>query len=233
MLTPSTPADTAELLPVHLPHVTPGDRDAVWNHFASMSENLPEFTVLLSSKEARRAMEELEVGSGPLTQDELFRLIVPVIESLFDDGVKSISPAFHAQLIMMCQFPNIPEIMVVQIAFGREVGEETIGRGSAQARHARLFNGESQRPPDEQRIRTAIPVLRRSAALAAEPLRPSLLCAVAWMLWALGNRPVAMAYLAEASRIESSHELTLDLQTHFSLAMPAWVETRGKPSGCR
>ena len=63
-------------------------------------------------------------------------------------------------------------------------------------RPVRLFLGESRRSPDDERLRRAIALLRRTAALTPDPFRAPVLSAIAWMVWARGGRVVALAYLA-------------------------------------
>lgn len=234
---------------IHLPFVEDHDRDEVRRCIAAALDRLPEVGFAMSAKEAKQYHDELMRGSGPFTHGEVLSLIVPIVETLFDDTCR-ISLAFHAQLIMMCQFPSIPESMVVQIAFGRRAGEEQlrkIVRMIARAQHRRLtvdeyvadlsardavphdgpvklFLGESTRTPSAERIRHAVALLRTTAALAAEPMRPPILGALAWLLWAQGKRAVALHYLAEAGRIDPSQPIVYGLSVHFSDHLPAWLE---------
>lgn len=236
---------------IHLPSVDDHDRDEVRRHIAAAVENLPEVGFVMSAKEAEGCRDALMRGSGPFTHGEVLSLIVPIVETLFDDTCR-ISPAFHAQLIMMCQFPSIPESMVVQIAFGRRVGEEQvrkIARMIARAQHrgltvdeyvvdlqehgavphdglVKMFLGESKRTPSVDRIRLAVGLLRTTAALAAEPMRPPILCAISWLLWAQGKRALALNYLAEASTIDPYHPTTYGLSVHLGGHLPAWLSDR-------
>lgn len=234
---------------IHLPSVDDRDRDEVLRRIEAAVDKLPEVSLVMSAKEAESVHDELMRGSGPFTHGELLALIVPIVETLFDDTCR-ISPEFHAQLIMMCQFPSVPESMVAQIAFGRRVGEEQvrkIARIIARARHrgvsvdeyvadlhaqdavphdrlVKMFLGESKRTPSADRITLATGLLRTTAALAAESQRPPVLCAIAWLLWAQGKRALAMNYLAEASRIDPDHPTAFGLSVHFSENLPAWLD---------
>lgn len=51
--------------------------------------------------EAQRAMDEPGAGEEPFTHWEALRLIVSIVETLFDDEVTAFSPNFHAQLTMI------------------------------------------------------------------------------------------------------------------------------------
>lgn len=234
---------------IHLPHVDDCDRREVLRRFAAFIDELPEVSFLLSETEGTRCRDELARESGPITHGEALGLIVPIVETLFDDTCR-MSLAFHTQLIVMCQFPSIPESMVLQVAFGRRVGEEQlrkIVRISARARHrglsvdeyvaelnegnavphdslVKLFLGESKRIPMAERTRFATELLRTTAALAAEPLRPPILCAIAWLFWARGKRALAVNYLTEACRIDPENPTARGLSVHFGEHLPAWLD---------
>ncbi|MEV4776517.1 hypothetical protein [Microbacterium sp. LWH12-1.2] len=236
---------------IHLPPVDPEERDKVWEHLMVVRDGLPEVTIVMSSNEAWRALDDLESngGSGALTHAETLGLIVPVVESLFDDDVRELGLEFHAQLILMCAFPSIPESLALQVAFGRKIGEEQfrkIARFAVRAhnrgitvdeyvedlrvadaiphdRPVRLFRGESRRVPSCVRMQRAIALLRRTSALAPEPFRPPLLCVIAWLQWAQGRRAVAIAYLEEALRIEPASILAYGLNVTFAARLPEWM----------
>lgn len=87
-----------------------------------------------------------------------------------------------------------------------------------------IFRGESRRRPDEKRIQQGIAFLRTTCALTPEAGRVPLLCAIAWLHWARGQRAVAMSYLAEARRVESTHVLAHGLSAFFTGGMPEWVD---------
>ncbi|MGO2746532.1 hypothetical protein [Microbacterium sp.] len=243
-----TPAPATEPL-IQLPIVEPDEMDEAWDEFERIQAALPEFSVALSKNEANRAHEKLSKGTGPVGHAEALWLIVPIVESLFDDEVASIGIPFHVQLMMMCEYPSIPEALVVQVAFGRKAGEEhsrKIARLADRAqrrgltideyvqhlhdtgtvprdRLMRLFLGETRRPPSDERLRRAVEVLRRTAALSPEPLRGPVLSAIAWMQWARGRRAVSLAYLEEALRVEPRSILAGGLRMHFLQRTPAWL----------
>lgn len=235
---------------IHLPSVDPRDKDEVLDRIVTAGDSLPEITLQMSSSQAHRAAAELEQGAGPLTHWDVLRLIIGVVETLFDDEVKDFSPAFHAQLLIMLQFPSVPEAVSTQIAFGRKVGEMSLKkierlsaaadkRGLSVDEHVadlaardeiehdlpvRCFLGESRRNPDQARMRRVIDLFRVTAALAIEPLRPPVLCVISWTLWALGKRSVALAYLREASEIDPTYPLAAGLATHIRQRQPQWIQ---------
>lgn len=49
---------------------------------------------------------------------------------------------------------------------------------------------------------------------------------IAWLLWANGKRPHALAYLAEAWRMQPNHALTGSLSELCSTALPEWCADR-------
>ncbi|WP_110590460.1 hypothetical protein [Microbacterium suaedae] len=179
---------------------------------------------------------------------ESLGLIVPFFESLLEGSFDDISLAAYAQLIHMVEYPAIPDLIVVQAAFGRRAGEETIRdleRTCARARQknrsvdgyiddlaeterlasnrtARKFGGEVRRLPDDERTRLAIRILRRATSLAPPELRTHLLCAIGWLQWARGRRPVALTYLAEAQRTGSGCPLPVAMTALVSSRRPRW-----------
>lgn len=234
---------------LRLPAIDPHDREQVFAHLASIADGMPELSLQLSNSEAYRGADESGENGGPFTHWEVLHLIVSLVETLFDEEVVAFSPAFHAQLAIMLQFPVVPDAVSMQIAFGREMGEESLRvierlvaaaeslglpvdehiadlAASGQIGHdlpARCFRGELHRSPDRMRMRKAIDFFRVTAAQAPEPLRPPVLCVIAWLLWAMGKRPVALVYLREAVAIDPGHILALGCASHFSGHQPEWV----------
>lgn len=179
---------------------------------------------------------------------EAFVMIVPFIEALLDDDPDDVSLALVAQLVVITTLPGLPEAIALQIAFGRRIGEQhtlKIGRLMARARQRglsvdeyvarlgpaaaerdtllRLFHGEARRRPDANRMQRGIALLRRTAALVPAHERPAVLCVIAWLHWARGHRAIAMAYLAEAARIEPQHILAYGLSWLVTTKTPVWL----------
>jgi hypothetical protein len=211
--------------------------------------------------DALAALDELmcllggDPDSGTLMPDhsEAFAVIVPLVESLLDEEPDEIPPRMLALLVAISLLPALPEMIAIQIAFGRKVGEQEamkMWRLMAQARqrqltvdeyvaqlHAsgkvprdtlvRLFHGEARRTPDEGRIRRGVTILRRAVGLVPAPVRPDLLCTLGWLQWAHGKRVVAAAYLAEAARIRPDHVLTRGLGAVIATKVPVWLTDPG------
>ena len=239
---------------VRLPEVTLAEILDTRLELDRIVDALPRFSVLLSTAEAKRHGAGRAGGSGEMTHAEVRGLIVPMTETLLDDTA-TVGAAFHAQLMIMFEFPTIPESLVLQTAFGRRVGEQQqvklvrLGdraqrrglsideyvdelrcRGAVEQDHlVRKFLGRISHRPDESRLETAISILQRTAALAPEDLRPPVLCAIAWMLWARGRGVPALTYLAEALRIEPGHVLACGLMVHFGSTEPKWIRSDRPP----
>lgn len=246
------PEPSAEAPRIRLPDVEPDDADAVWEELDRIRTSLPRISVIMSAKQTSIVEAKLSASAGPMTHAEALWMIVPIVESLFDDDI-TFGVAFHAQLMVICGYPGGPEAIALQAAFGRAVGEEQsakLARLTTQAARAgmtadeyvqhrqepavvprdrlvQLFLGESSNPPSDERLRRAVAVLRRTAALAPETMRALLLSTIAWMLWARGKRAVALAYLAEALRLEPDCVLADGLRLHFRARTPVWLESGG------
>lgn len=234
---------------IHLPPADACAVDAVLDELIRMADAVPTASVGASIHDEERAMDAPSHG-------EAFVLLVPLVETLLELEPDELTAPMHAQLAMFGVLPSIPEAMVLQIAFGRKVGEQhtmKIARLMTRARRrglsvdeyvaelsaagaiprdnlVRLFLGEARRSPSIDRIRRGIALLRTTASVVPEPFRPPLLCAIAWLLWSRGSRPVALAYLAEASRIEPGHVLAYGLSVLISSTMPAWHDDTERAS---
>jgi hypothetical protein len=228
---------------IHLPIADSRERDAVWEHMEKMAEALPMVEVTVSA----RAVSELPKRWS--SQREMFILVEALTETLLDSEVEDVSPELAAQLGFFTGLAMIPETMALQIAFGRKVAEEqsrTLARIAEQAQRrglsvdeyvvalraanavphdelVRLFHGETGRAPSAHRLRHGITLLRRVAGMLPVAARPSVLCVIAWLMWARERRPIAMAYLAEASRIEPEHLLAFGLSAVLDEKKPAWA----------
>jgi len=228
----------------HLPAADETVSGEVMDQFLRMVGALPMLGVTVSMRQV--AAFDLD---GVPRHAEAFALMIPLLESCLEYEPEALSPKLVAQVAFMATLPAIPETIALQIAFGRGAGEEQmreiarlIARATQRGLSAdeyiaelaaaaaiprgkiiRLFHGETRRTPDGPRMTQGIALLRRIASLVAPPLRPPLLCTIAWLQWARGKRAIAMAYLAEASRIEPEHILTFGLSWLVSTKTPAWI----------
>lgn len=229
---------------IHLPRVTENDQEELVDHLLRMAERLPEIVISVPTKSMGKRWAEIAPHSPTA-------LVVPLVEVMFDtDRAELFEIELHAQFVFLSAIPTLPEGMALQIAFGRRTGEDVArkyARVFARAgqrgmtadalvaeldatgavpkdRTYHLFRGESRRRPDDERMRQGIAFLRTTSALTPEQGRAPLLCAIAWLHWARGQRAIAMSYLEEARRVEPSHILTYGLTVLFTAGLPTWVE---------
>lgn len=110
--------------------------------------------------------------------------------------------------------------LTAQLAFAEsgtmvpdELGQVFLGRGPA---------------PDLDRLRIALSVVRRAAALAPRASRPAPLTAAAWLSWALGRSTHAGRYLELVREIDPKYGLAALLETMIGGALlPEWAFRRG------
>jgi hypothetical protein len=229
---------------LHLPAADEAAKQMVHEALGGMGDALPELGVTIDARFVREA-SLLDVPS----HGEALALSIPLIETCLDLDPKAVQPPLLAQLVLLSLFPGLPEQMALQIAFGWDLAEEhvhqlarIIGRATRrgvtvdeyvaqlvatgsvpETRATRCFRGETRWEPDGSRAARGAALFRTAAAHVPEGLRPSLLCVVAWLFWATGKRPHAMAHLVEASRIEPTHVLAYGLIAHLAANSPAWL----------
>lgn len=246
MPSPSATAAAASNVPViHLPAVDSASVEQVRMQLARIKDALPQFGVTISSHLA-------DPVPDPPPHCEMFTMAVLLIETVLEKRPEDVPHECHAELAILLAMPGIPEQTIVQIAFGREMGERNVEKMARLLHDARRegmsvddlvaersrsgslprdglvrrFQGEWRGSPSPERVSAGVASLRRTAALVPEHLRPPLLCALAWLQWAQARRAVAMSYLAEALRIEPGHLLAAGLAAHMASATPEWLEER-------
>lgn len=228
---------------LHLPVIDPNVVAEVLEHLLVMRDELPSWHLSLGVEHVDEAHL---VDASP--HELAFEVSIPLLESYLREDPSDLGSRLLAQLTFMAQFPALPEQLALQTAFGRRVAEEHVSevarlvsraarRGLTvdeyvahlaatdsvpATRTTRLFKGEARRAPNPTRIAKGIALLRYTAAAAPEPLRPPLLCAAAWLLWARGKRAHAIGYLAEALRIEPEHILAGGLAVLVADGLPLW-----------
>lgn len=228
---------------LHLPVVDPGVQDEVLEELLVMLDELPGYRLDVATEHVDEARL---IDASP--HEQAFELSIPLLESCLNQEPADLDSRLLAQLAFMAQFPALPEQLALQVAFGRRVAEEhayevvrLVSRASRRGltvdeyvahlaatdsvpstRTTRLFRGGARRVPDPRRIMQGIALLRYAAAAAPESIRPPLLCAIAWLLWARGKRAHALAYLSEASRIEPEHILAYGLTWLVTNDLPLW-----------
>lgn len=179
-------------------------------------------------------------------------LSIGVLEDVLGDA-SSERLSQIAMLVAFAQWPCIPEQLALQVAFGRDlavehfrhvmrIADDAFERGLdvddhvqhlvaegqvPDARVGRCFRGETREAPDRARTVEGIALLRWSAAHAPEELRPPLLCAVAWLYWALGKHAQALRHLVSAEQLDRDRALARSLMLHFGTRAPTWTAARG------
>jgi hypothetical protein len=158
-----------------------------------------------------------------------------------------------AVLICTVQSPPIRDQVMLQFAFGKDVGEdadsmnrryamieattgatmdeivrdemkEAAETGVSAPQISQLLMGYSPDRPDPERIGLALDVLREATALAPKSYRPAPLCMLAWLSWALGRGSVAGLYIDQALAIDPKYSMALLLDTLFSSGhLPDWA----------
>ncbi|MGM7670324.1 hypothetical protein [Microbacterium sp. A93] len=229
---------------IHLPFVSEEDSNELAELLLDLAADLPELGFAVPTRHIGSIVRRFE-EYGPTA------LVIPVVETILDaEFPRPTDVELRAQLILVSEFATVPETMAMQIAFGRGAGEEVLrkqGRFIEGARREgvsldeyvlglarvdaipkdrtyQLFRGESVEIPDAERVQRGIEFLRMTVASMPEPFRPPLFGALAWLHWARGQRAIAMAYLADATRIEPDNILAGGLSVFFRSVTPDWLE---------
>jgi hypothetical protein len=135
-----------------------------------------------------------------------------------------------ALLVFALQGPPIRDLVMLQWAFGLEVGDRQWGEDlqddsldGPNADLANLLLGIGPRP-DPRRIEGAIALLIELTSRVDDSRRPPLLCMLAWLNWALGHGSQAGLHLDEARAIVPSYSMAqlLNSMTRTGL-MPEWA----------
>jgi hypothetical protein len=158
-----------------------------------------------------------------------------------------------AALLFLMQGPATRDQMMLQFAFGEEVGRQSHALNRHYARRQRetglsmddlveadmaagrelaetapttgdLMLGMSPDRPDPERVERAIRLLKMLVAMAPRSARPAPLCMLAWLSWTLGQGSVAGIYLDTAVDIDPSYGMAvLLLQLVGSGHLPEWA----------
>ncbi|WP_417563700.1 DUF4192 family protein [Microbacterium sp.] len=175
---------------------------------------------------------------------------IPLIEQLLEhDDPEQIPLPMLAGLVVQSLRADRRDEMVLQIAFGRKVGEQaradserlhaleretglsmdevvaadTAG-GAATSELGALFVGDTTREPKIRRVHHGIAILRRTITHLDAEARPDLLCMLAWLCWASGSSTAAAQHAEAAIRIAPTHRMAATLLTLFdSGRIPDWI----------
>ncbi|MBC7762455.1 MAG: DUF4192 domain-containing protein [Candidatus Saccharibacteria bacterium] len=150
-----------------------------------------------------------------------------------------------ALLVFVLQGPPIRDLVMLQWAFGIEVGdrvwnldrqdgvsdgppEDLAGRGDLAGRDdladiGDLMMGIGPRP-DPRRIEGGIALLLELTSRAEDVRRPPLLCMLAWLNWALGHGSQAGLHLDEALAIAPGYSMAQLLRSMTGTGiLPEWA----------
>lgn len=154
--------------------------------------------------------------------------------ALFEEALSwpadDLLPAQAATMVYALDRPALRDIALVQWAIGRARGEQALTAQRAwengvpyPADIAATMWGEGPRP-DAERLRRALALARRLAAVAPRASRPGPLAACAWLSWALGNSTHAGHHATAAREIDPSHGLAGIVLTLVAGAhLPEWT----------
>lgn len=152
-------------------------------------------------------------------------------EDMLELSPDSIGDRAAAVLILFLQSPMVRDVVMLQWAFGLEVGElaleenERYFAGDDPARFlvAPLMWGDGPRP-NVARVLAAIALVKALAARAPRSMRPPLLCQLAWFSWALGRSSLAGRFVEEAERIDPHYGLAELLRSMLGAGhLPEWA----------
>ncbi|MBC7761627.1 MAG: DUF4192 family protein, partial [Candidatus Saccharibacteria bacterium] len=142
-----------------------------------------------------------------------------------------------ALLVFALQGPPVRGVVMLQWAFGLEVGDRLWERdpqegtfdGPDDADLAALMIGIGPRP-DPRRIEGAIALMLELTSRTEDANRPPLLCMLAWLNWALGHGTQAGLHLDEALAIAPTYSMARLLESMMCTGvMPEWAFERAAP----
>ncbi|TDW29154.1 DUF4192 domain-containing protein [Cryobacterium psychrophilum] len=233
----------------------PGARGSIGT-LASGTE-LPRVSPAQRERVAReyRRYAGLHAPSGPPA--ELLPVVGEVLDSvdIAEDALTWDTAALHAnvvaRLVFVLQGAGNRDQVMLQFAFGREVGENAravnqyywalqavTGRDLDDLvieQHQRgispeaavigdLMLGLTDQRPDPERIERGIALLKLVVASAPRPTRTAPLCMLAWLSWALGRGSVAAIFIDRALAIDPSYGMAVLLHRMLSSGLlPDWV----------
>jgi len=156
-----------------------------------------------------------------------------------------------AVLIFLTQSPANRDQMMLQLAFGKEVGvasyelnlrywalqrttgrslddiveaEQAAGLEPVARRTSDLMLGLSPDRPDPDRVLRAIDLIKAIVAAAPRTNRPAPLCMLGWLSWALGRGSIGGIFIDQALAIDPHYSMAQLLNSVFrSGHLPEWA----------
>lgn len=197
------------------------------------------------------------LGGTSGTPPELIAMIgdildpVETAEAALGWDASSLETEDAAILLYLVQGPANRDQMMLQFAFGRQVGVQTFelnvryaaiqgitgrsmddivraeqesGRGDDPTHTGDLMLGLCTERPDPERVERAISVLKAIVSLAPRRARPSPLCMLAWLSWSLGRGSIAGIFIDQALALAPDYGMARLLNTLFcSGRLPEWA----------
>lgn len=221
--------------------------------------DLPTVDAATKVRLARELARFQRLGDEAGAQPELIAMIGDVLdpvetaEAALGWDVAALETEDAAILLYLVQGPANRDQMMLQFAFGRQVGvqafelnaryaaiqritgrsmddivraEQEAGAGGDPAGTGDLMLGLSSERPDPDRVEQAIRLLKTIVALAPRRARPAPLCMLAWLSWALGRGSVAGIFIDQALALDPGYSMARLLCTLFSSGrLPEWAYT--------
>ncbi|WP_127793014.1 DUF4192 family protein [Agromyces sp. LHK192] len=143
-----------------------------------------------------------------------------------------------AWLAHLAALPVYRDAMMLQVAFGRIVGERalddwgpaidpTVGEMLAE-----LLLGRSSRRPDVERVERGIAFALRAAVTVSDAHRAGVLCMAGWLSWTLGRGSAAADLFERALDADPSQGMARLLLEHLGAgAFPDWAFTEPQAAG--
>lgn len=159
------------------------------------------------------------------------------LPTLFEEALEwdadSLAPYEAACLVWCLARPALRDIAIVQWSGGMGAGDEALDAqlrweaGEEYPAHVAMrMWGEGARP-DPERLRTALALVRRVAAVAPRALRAGPLATCGWLAWALGRSTHAERYAERACEIDPEHGLAEIVRSFVHAAhLPDWAFQR-------
>ena len=234
--------------------------DAVRRDIATLSSraDLPTVDPSMRERLGRRLARYHRLGAEAGTMPELLELAGDILDPVvaaetalgFDPQNLGLDDA--AALLFLVQGPACRDQMMLQFAFGEEVGRDThclnlryailqratgrsvddiIGEERAagvDSPHSQvtsdLMLGLGRERPDPVRIEQAIRLFKVLVALAPRKARPAPLCMLAWLSWAMGRGSVAGIFVDQALAIDRRYGMAELLNAVFGSGhLPDWA----------
>jgi len=218
---------------------------------------LPRVSPARRERVAREYRRYTGLHAAPGAPEELLPVVGEVLDSveIAEEALAWDTAAPHtgdvARLLFVLQGAGNRDQVMLQFAFGREVGEdaravnkyywalqavtgrdlddlveeqERRGISPEAAAIGDLMLGLTDQRPDPERIKRGIALLRVVVASAPRSARPAPLCMLAWLSWALGRGSVAAIFIDQALSISPDYGMAVLLRGLLSSGLlPDWV----------